>query len=120
MSRREGVRRWVRLAGLAAVATAIVTEQRKPPDEREWHGRLGGFLPYDFRPPTMARVRSALWDPESPRLVSPQVFGVGWTLNVGRLVHLARRQLAARSGRAAPRRGRAPGPGPARPGGPPS
>ena len=103
MTRREGVRRWMRLASLAAVAAAIVTEQRKPPAEREWHGRLGGFLPYDFRPPTMARVRSALWDPESPRLVSPQVVGVGWTLNVGRIVHLIRRRVADRSGGAAAR-----------------
>jgi hypothetical protein len=32
----------------------------------------------------MARVRQRLWSPQEP-LVQPRVFGVGWTVNVGRL-----------------------------------
>ena len=81
-----------RAAGLALVAAAIVTEYRKPPAEREWHGRLAGFVPYDFRRPTLDRARAAMWNPESARLFYPQVFGVGWTVNVGRLVRLVVRR----------------------------
>lgn len=92
------LRRLLRLAGLGALVAAVVTERRKPPAEREWHGRLAGLVPYDLRRPTMERVRSSLWNPGSPRLISPQVFGVGWTLNVGRLVHLARRRFGGRAG----------------------
>lgn len=88
------LRNAVRLAGMAAVVAAVVTEQRKPPEEREWHGRLGGIVPYDFRRPTLARVRAALWNPDTTRILTPAVFGVGWTLNVGRVVRLVRRRLA--------------------------
>lgn len=88
-------RRLGRLVGLGLAAAAVVTERRKPPEEREWHGRLGGIVPYDFRRPTMERVKASLWDPESSRLVTPQVFGVGWTLNVGRVVRLLRDRRAA-------------------------
>ena len=96
MTRRTGLRRWGRLVGLGLVVGAVVTEQRKPPAEREWHGRLGGLVPYDFRPPTRERLRAALWNPESSRLLTPQVWGVGWTVNVGRLVRLVRERVAGR------------------------
>ena len=95
MKDRRKRRKLGRLAGVALVVAAIVTERRKPPDEREWHGRLGGIVPYDFRRPTMERVKASLWDPDSSRLVTPQVFGVGWTLNVGRVVRLLRDRRAA-------------------------
>lgn len=94
MSTRRALRRWGRLAGLGLVGAAVAAEQRKPPEEREWHGRVGGIVPYDFRRPTLDRLRSAVWDPDSPHLLSPQVFGVGWTLNVGRLVRLVRERVA--------------------------
>ena len=53
-----------------------------------------GFVPYDFRVPTLARLRERMWDPQSAHLVNPRAFGVGWTLNVGRLVELARHRVA--------------------------
>lgn len=81
---------FLRLAALALTAGAVAQELRKPSEQREWHGRLGGVVPYDFRLPTVERVRAALWNPESDRLVTPQVFGVGWTVNAGRLVKLLR------------------------------
>jgi len=33
-----------------------------------------------------ARVRERMWAPDDPHLVMPQVFGVGWTVNLGRLL----------------------------------
>jgi hypothetical protein len=80
----------LRLAALGLTATALVKELRTPSDQREWHGKLAGVVPYDFRVPTRARLRAAFWSPDSDRLLTPQVFGVGWTLNLGRLVKLVR------------------------------
>jgi Family of unknown function (DUF5808) len=87
------VRRWrklARAAGIALIGAAVVTELRKPAGERTWHGRLAGFVPYDLRPPTVARLKAAWWSPEEPRIFTDRPFGVGWAVNVGRLVRLAR------------------------------
>jgi hypothetical protein len=86
-------RRAARAGGLALVVWAVVRELRLPPEQRSWHGRLAGLVPYDLRRPTLARLRQRMWAPDG-RLVTPQVFGVGWTLNVGRLLALARRHPA--------------------------
>lgn len=74
---------WVlRTLTLLAVAGAIYRELRLPPEERTWHGRLLGIVPYDFRMPTLARLREAYFDTGSDRLLSPRPIGVGWALNV--------------------------------------
>jgi hypothetical protein len=80
----------LRLAAMALTAGAIATELRKPSEQRQWHGQVAGLVPYDFRLPTAERIRSTLWNPDSDRLVTPQVFGVGWSLNLGRVVKLLR------------------------------
>lgn len=77
----------VRLASIALLATAVVRELRTPAPERTWHGRIG-IIPYDLRPPTLSRVRAALWRPDEPSIIVPQPFGVGWSLNLGRLWRL--------------------------------
>jgi hypothetical protein len=38
-------------------------------------------LPYDFRRPTIARIKSRRWNAEDGRLFTPKAFGVGWTVN---------------------------------------
>ena len=48
--------------------------------------RIAG-LPYDFRPPTLARVRSRLWNAHDPRLFTPKAFGIGYDLNFYWLLH---------------------------------
>ena len=85
----------VRLLGFVVTAWAVVRELHTPRELRTWHGRVAGFVPYDFRLPTVARVRERLWNPRDSRLLMPSVFGVGWTLNAGRLVALLR-QIAGR------------------------
>ncbi len=77
------------LSGVALVGAAVVTELRKPPAKRTWEGRVGGVVPYDFRPPTVERVRHRVWDADQP-LITPHVFGVGWTLNLGRVARRLR------------------------------
>src|ERR1700731_3097551 len=80
----RGLRRMVRLAVVGLVVAAVATELSKPEAERTWHGRVGGLVPYDFRVPTWERIRSAYWDPESDRLFTDRVFGVGWAVNLHR------------------------------------
>jgi hypothetical protein len=48
-------------------------------------GKLFGLVPYDLRLPTPERLRQKVWDPESDEIISPAVFGVGWTLNLAAL-----------------------------------
>lgn len=84
-----------RLVVLALAVAAVVKELRTPADQRTWHGEVVGFVPYDFRPPTVARFKERIWDPKGDHLLSPQVFGVGWTVNVGRVVELVRRKIEA-------------------------
>ncbi|HET9780141.1 MAG TPA: hypothetical protein VFR33_00040 [Candidatus Dormibacteraeota bacterium] len=64
------------------VVAAVATELSKPAEERTWHGKVIGYVPYDFRPPTWDRIRDAYWNPESDRLFSDRVFGVGWAVNL--------------------------------------
>ena len=69
---------------------AIAEQLRRPSEDRTWEGTVVGFVPYDFRMPTIERARSRWWNPDEPRLFVPQVFGVGWTINFARLVRLGR------------------------------
>lgn len=83
-------RRFVQAIGLGLLAAAVIQELRKPPELRTWHGTVAGLVPYDLRMPTAARVRERLWAPDDPNILVPQVIGVGWTLNFGRVVALIR------------------------------
>ena len=63
-------RRLVRFAVVGLVVAAVATELTKPEAERSWEGRVFGLVPYDFRPPTWERIRTAYWNPDSDRLFS--------------------------------------------------
>ena len=78
------IRRLVRFAAFGLVVAAVATELSKPEPERTWEGRVFGLVPYDFRPPTWQRIRDAYWNPDSDRLFSDRVFGVGWAVNLYR------------------------------------
>jgi hypothetical protein len=85
--KRRSARRWLGFGlGAAALATALATELRKPAGEPTWHGRIAGTVPYDLRPPTLARVHERLWNTADRRILVPTVFGVGWTVNLGQLL----------------------------------
>ena len=79
----------VRLAGMALLAAAFVQELRKPASMRTWHGAVADVVPYDFRAPTLERVRDAYWSPNNPDLFTPMAFGVGWGINVPTLIRNA-------------------------------
>jgi hypothetical protein len=71
----------------ALAGAAVAKELSRPADERTWHGDVGG-VPYDFRPPTVDKIRRTVWNPDDPRLFPPHVFGVGWSINFARLAAL--------------------------------
>jgi Family of unknown function (DUF5808) len=78
------IRRLVKIAGFAVFAAAIAQEMAKPEGERTWRGKVGGVVPYDFRPPTWDRILESYWNPSDPRLFTDRVFGVGWAINLFR------------------------------------
>lgn len=78
--------RTIRTLAWIALIAAIYQELKKPPAERTWHGKVGGTIPYDFRIPTIERVRSAYWDPTSDTIFSDRVIGVGWAVNIPVLI----------------------------------
>jgi len=93
--KRGGLMDLVRLITLALAAAAVAKELRQPKEERTWHGTVAMVVPYDFRVPTFERAKERLWNPDAPSVVSPRVFGVGWTLNVGKLWAYAQEKRAA-------------------------
>lgn len=78
-------RKWFIRAIQAAVITltlaAICQELEKPKEERKWHGKIAGFIPYDFRMPTIERLKESYWNPYERRVLTPEVFGIGWAIN---------------------------------------
>ena len=63
----------------ATIVYAIRTKQSS--------GRLLN-VPYDFRFPTIQRVKERWWNPDDSRVFTPHVFGVGWSLNLYQLREL--------------------------------
>ena len=68
------------------LSAAIRDQLRRPPEERTWHGTVFG-IPYDFRFPTLDRLRDSFWNKNTPQLLLPQAFGIGWTINFYPLLH---------------------------------
>lgn len=81
----------IRTLAWMAFAAAIYQELRKPPEARAWNGKVAGVVPYDFRLPTLDRLREAYWDPDNDQVFSEKVFGVGWAVNIP----VAARKLSA-------------------------
>ena len=83
-------RKWFIRASQAAIVAltlaAILKELEKPSEERRWYGKLASFIPYDFRLPTIERFKEAYWNPYERRVLTPEVFGIGWAINFYRLL----------------------------------
>ena len=82
--RSDGMKPLKLLAAVLTIA-AVIKELRLPKEERTWHGALGGFVPYDFRMPTVEKIKATFWSPDGAIVVN-RVFGVGWTINLGAIV----------------------------------
>ncbi|HEY8170655.1 MAG TPA: hypothetical protein VIH24_06105 [Candidatus Limnocylindria bacterium] len=72
----------IRTAIIGLVVGAVYVELRKAPEERTWNGKLLGVVPYDFRIPSLDRVRQAYWNPRSPKVFTDRPLGVGWAVNI--------------------------------------
>ncbi|TML71766.1 MAG: hypothetical protein E6G13_06585 [Actinobacteria bacterium] len=81
----SGRKRFVRTLWVAIAGAAVVDAIR----HHRTHGELVGFIPYDFRMPTLERAKKRTWNPRSSRILTPTTFGVGWSVNLGRLARLA-------------------------------
>jgi hypothetical protein len=84
-------------AGL--ILAALAQELAKPKAERTWTGRVLGFVPYDFRRPTLRRVKDAYWNPDDDGLFTERVLGVGWAINFYRLRELLAEAYRSGAGR---------------------
>jgi hypothetical protein len=65
---------------ITVTLAAVCQELEKPKEERNWNGKVG-FIPYDFRMPTLQRLKEGYWNPDSTNIFSSEVFGVGWAIN---------------------------------------
>ena len=83
------------LVGIGVAVAAVVQELRRPAEARDWHGKVAGVVPYEFRPPTVDRIKETYWEPDDDRVLTPTAFGVGWGLNLGRVAKLAKSVRAA-------------------------
>jgi hypothetical protein len=86
---REWFVRLLQAAVITVTITAVCQELEKPKEERQWHGKVG-FIPYDFRLPTIRRLKESYWNPENSRIFTPEAFGVGWAINFGALLEKLR------------------------------
>ncbi|KUN81471.1 hypothetical protein AQJ66_24030 [Streptomyces bungoensis] len=90
MNRR--LRKNLALIAVGVVAAAVAKELRKPSEARTWTGTVLG-VPYDFRLPTPEKIVREYWDPDSDALLTPHAFGVGYGVNLARVVReLSRRR----------------------------
>jgi hypothetical protein len=81
MKHRRSLRRAGQLVVAGLMVAALARELSKPSDSRRWEGSIGP-IPYCFRMPTWRRVTDAYWNPDTHRLLSPRILGVGWTVNL--------------------------------------
>ena len=83
------LRQLITLVLIALTAAAVAQQMRRPAEERDWHGQVLG-VPYDFRWPTLDRVKETYWNPEDDRIFPKRVLGLGWGVNFHALMRYAR------------------------------
>lgn len=86
---KEWFVRLLQAAVITVTLAAVCQELEKPKDERRWHGKVG-FIPYDFRMPTMERFKERYWNPDITQIFTPELWGVGWGINLHALLEKIR------------------------------
>ncbi|MBA7615326.1 hypothetical protein ES703_22604 [subsurface metagenome] len=82
--------RILQATAITLTLVAVFQELEKPKEERKWHGKIAGFIPYDFRIPTIERFKESCWNPYESRLFTPRVLGIGWGVNLYTLLERLR------------------------------
>lgn len=85
----KGLAGLITAGAIGLVVAALVKELMSPKEQRTWHGRVAGVVPYDFRPPTWERLKANLWNPDDSRIVTDKTFGVGWDVNLAAVARKA-------------------------------
>ena len=80
MSTGKWIIRLIEAAAVTITLAAVCQELEKPAEERRWHGKVG-FIPYDFRPPTVSRIKELCWNPDDSRIFTASLWGIGWAIN---------------------------------------
>ena len=78
----EWFARIIQVTAITITIAAVCQELEKPKEEREWHGTLAGLIPYDFRLPTIERLKEAYWNPYNSSIFTREAFGIGWAINL--------------------------------------
>ena len=86
---KEWFVRLIQAAVITITLAAVCQELEKPREERNWHGKVG-FIPYDFRRPTIERLKEGYWNSDSTKIFSPEVWGIGWAINFHALLEKMR------------------------------
>ncbi|MDP9372082.1 MAG: hypothetical protein M3Q65_06450 [Chloroflexota bacterium] len=81
--------RLAQLAILYVAVQALRDQLSRPPEDRTWFGKVGP-VPYDFRLPPLEQLRAAYWNPDSDRLFSDRVVGIGRAINFAQVLKIAR------------------------------
>jgi hypothetical protein len=81
--------RLIEAVAVTVTLAAVCQELEKPGEERHWHGKLC-FIPYDFRLPTIERIKQFCWNPDNTRIFTNTVWGIGWTINLYTLLERMR------------------------------
>ncbi|MDQ2884820.1 MAG: DUF5808 domain-containing protein [Chloroflexota bacterium] len=68
------------------VGSAVAQQLSRPANERTWHGKVVG-IPYDFRMPTVEKLRNTFWNKDTASVLVPHAFGMGWSINFYPIVH---------------------------------
>src|SRR2546421_9133239 len=71
---------------LIYVAIAITQQVQRSSEERTWYGKIAG-IPYDFRLPTVERIRATFWNKDTSKIFLPHAFGIGWSINMYPILH---------------------------------
>ena len=79
---REWFTRLIQVAAITLTIAAVCQELEKPKEERRWHGKVASLVPYDFRLPTIERIKESYWNPYASQVFTPVVLGIGWAINL--------------------------------------
>ncbi len=86
---KEWFVRLIQAVVITVAVAAVCQELEKPREERHWHGKLG-FIPYDFRLPTIERFKRSYWNQESDTIFTSEPWGIGWAVNFHALLEKMR------------------------------
>lgn len=78
---REWFIRTLQVTVFTITVAAVCQELEKPKEARKWHGKVAGMVPYDFRIPTIERLKESYWNSCESRILTPSAFGIGWAIN---------------------------------------